>query len=334
MKRVGALALAIFLVLAALWIRDRRDGGGGGGEAGGGRRLACSTEVARACQELAEAHDLDLTVEPSGATEARLVGLSPGADPEFDVWLVASPYAEVATTTLAAAGRGELLGAASGPVAHSPLGFWIHESRAGVLQAHCGGLVSWSCLLAAGGRRWEDIGGQAAWGPLKPHVSPATESQGLLALGAATVAVVGADADSLAVEESAELGAALSALSRSRVKAELPAGAALSRMLAVGPAEVDLVIALEAEGSRFGANATSRARLIYPAPETGSAVVALPRAGKGKGVEDLMELISDEAGEALARHGWKPGPPPVAATGGNPPVGGLLAVRRIWGEIR
>lgn len=334
MKRLGALVLAVLVVMAAMWIRDRRDSGPGD-TLGAGNRLTCSTELARACEALVAEHDdLALTVEAAGATETRLAGLGPGADPGFDAWLVAGPYDKVARTTLTAASRADLLGAASAPLAHSRLGFWVHASRSTALEAHCGGAVSWACLLSAAGRQWDELGGEGLWGPLKPHIADPSESQGLLALGAATVAVAGAEADGLAVEESAELGAGLTALARSRAKPTVPSGAALSRMLAVGPAEVDVVIALEAEGSRFGANATSRARLIYPAPEAGSAVVALPRAGSGKGVEDLMELLDEKAGEVLARHGWASGGPPAATSGGTPPVGALLAVRRLWGEIR
>ena len=332
MKRFGALLLSVGLVAAALWLRGRLDDPRGTDDSGDARRITCATEVYRACEALAAEHsELEITTEDAGDTTSRLASLSPGADPGFDVWLTTTPFSAIAGESLGAAAAVSPLGPSSGPLGHARLGFWVHQTRAAALEAHCG-QVGWPCLLAAAPKRWEAIGGDPAWGPLKPHIDEPNGSGGLLALGNAAAVLVGADADALAVEENAAFVGAITGLAQARVKPGLESGAALTRMLAGGPAEVDIVIALESEGARFGAAATSKARLIYPSPVAASVAYALPRSGGGKGLEKLMELIEEDAPGALRATGWRPGAGPDAE--GFPTLGGLLSIKRIWEEIR
>lgn len=332
MKRVGALVLAVGLVAAALWLRGRLDAPEGGGSSRDASRITCATEVYRACEALAAEHtELEIITEDAGDTAARLAGLAAGTDPGFDVWLTTTPFSAIAGESLGAAAAVSPLGQSSGPLGHARLGFWVHQTRAAALEAHCG-QVGWSCLLAAAPQRWEAIGGDPAWGPLKPHIDEPNGSGGLLALGNAATTLVGVDADALSVEENAAFVGAVTGLARARVKQGLESGAALNRMLAGGPAEVDIVIALESEGARFGAAATTKARLIYPSPVAASVAYALPRAGGGEGLENLMELIEENAPGALRATGWRPGAGPNAE--GLPTLGGLLSIKRIWEEIR
>lgn len=332
MKRFGALLLSVGLVAGALWLRGRLENPRGEGESGDASRITCATEVYRACEALAGEHsELEITAEDAGDTTSRLASLSPGADPGFDVWLTTTPFSAIAGESVGAAGTASPLGTSSGPLGHARLGFWVHQSRAAALEAHCG-QVGWSCLLAAAPKRWEAIGGDPAWGPLKPHIDEPSGSGGLLALGNAAAVLVGADADALAIEENAAFVGAITGLARARVKKGLESGAALNRMLAGGPAEIDIVIALESEGARFGDAATSKARLIYPSPVAASVAYALPRAGGGKGLENLMELIEKDAPKTLQSTGWRPGAGPDAE--GFPTLGGLLSIKRIWEELR
>lgn len=332
MKRLGALVAAVALVVAAVWIRGRLEGGDGGAGPAGGSRLTCATEVYRACEALvADNPDLQVTTEDAGTTERRLATLDPDSDPGFDVWLTTTPYSEIAPTTTPSPSAGRL-GEPSPPLAHARLGFWVEQSRAPALEAHCAGQVDWSCLLSAVPNRWEAIGGDPAWGPLKPHIDDPSGSAGLLALGNAAAVLIGPDADALAVEENSAYIAAITGLSRARVKENLESGAALNRMLAAGPAEIDVVIALESEGARFGEAAAARAQLIYPSPVAVAVVQAVPRSGEDKRLEKLMELVKEQAPEALRSTGWRPGAGP--RVDGMPSLGGLLSIRRIWEEIR
>jgi hypothetical protein len=332
-KRLGALVLAVVLVVAALWIRGRIGSGPGGGSESASR-LTCASELAAACDRLGQEHGLEVTVEPAGETAAHLQSLAAGADPEFDVWLTVGPYDEVVTTALATARRDDVLGKPTPALGHSPLGFFVHQSRAGALEAHCGGSVAWACVLSAVGRQWGDIGGDPLWGPVKPHLEDPDRSAGLLALGNAAAALVGPEADDLDISENAAFLTSLDTLARTRVKPELDAGAALARMLAAGAAEIDFVVGLESSGHRFAQTLPDRARLLYPSPVAGAAVVALPRTNAGRGVDKLMERLREDAPEALGDLGWRAGAPPAASAQARVGVGGLLRLRSLWNEAR
>ncbi len=225
MKRLGALVLSVVLVIAALWIRGRLDGKSDGGGQAAQNRITCATEVYRACELLVqEDPDLRITTEDAGDTTARLATLGPGEDPGFDVWLTTTPFADLARETTGSSGSSNPLGTSSPPLGHARLGFWVDQSRAATLESHCGGQVGWACLLSAVPNRWEAIGGDPAWGPLKPHIDEPSGSAGLLALGNAATVLAEPGADSLAIEENSAYIGAITGLARARVKETLGVG--------------------------------------------------------------------------------------------------------------
>lgn len=335
MKRLGALVAAVLLVVVALWVRGRLGGDGvrlGGGAPSG--TILCATEVARACEALrGEYPGVATRIEAAGATAQAVGGGTKGAA-DFDVWLVAQPYADVATELLQAATGASPLGAASKPIAHSRLAFFVHESRAAAFRAHCGATPGWRCLLSGvSAPSWESIGGGATWGKVKPYLADPLEGSGLLALGGAAVGVIEPPVDGAAIRDSPEFAGALASLKRAQALAGRPPSAALTQMLAAGPSVTDIVIALESERDRFGASALSKATLIYPAPVVSAEVVAVPRRGSDK-AEALMELLTGDAGrEALTSTGWRAGPAP-AGQKNSPSVGSHIVLRQIWEEIR
>lgn len=71
------------------------------------------------------------------------------------------------------------------PVAESPMVLLVQADRAPVLEAHCGGTITWQCLHAAvtnaGG--WRSLGGDPGWGLVKfKHANPIQVNSGLLSL--------------------------------------------------------------------------------------------------------------------------------------------------------
>lgn len=334
MKRVGALVAAILLVVVALWVRGRI-GGGDGIKLGGGAttgKVICATELARACEAIDTAEPgIEIVIEPAGVTAQALAD---GTATDFDVWLVAQPYAAFATELMKASTGRTPIGAASPPVAHSRLGFYVHTSRAETLKNHCGGAVGWGCLLDAVSKgSWQAIGGDATWGPLKPHLAEPSEVTGLLALGGAAAAVIEPPVDSGAIQDSVNFAGALSSLKRARTLQQRPSAAALTQMLATGASVTDVVVALGAERDRFPAAAASKATLLYPAPVVSAEVVAVPRRGSEQAA-DLVDLLTGDTGrDALTETGWEPGAAPTAQRN-SPSPGAHVVLRNVWEEIR
>ena len=335
MKRLGALVAAVLLVVVALWVRGRLgDSGGlqlGGGDASG--TVICATELTRACESLREKHpNVDFRIQSAGYTAFAIDGVHPGG-PDFDVWLAPQPWAGFAAELLRDGGAASL-GAPSKPVAHSRLAFYVHQSRAAAFTAHCGPTPGWRCLFSAvAAPSWESVGGQAAWGKVKPYIARPLEASGLLALGGAAAGMLEPPIDGAVIRDSSELVGSLSSLKRAQALSDRPPSAALTQMLAAGPSVTDVVVALESERDRFGAAAASKATLLYPAPVVSAEIVAVPRRGS-ENAESLLELLAGDAGkEALTSTGWESGAAP-AARKNSPSVGSHITLREIWEEIR
>ena len=335
MKRLGALVAAVILVAVALWVRGRLGGDGitlGSGPATG--TIACATEVLDACEAIRAEHpELEIYIEATGATTDGLVAARPDVTGEFDVWLAPQISAAVAAELLEASSEPSPLGTPSKPIAHSRLGLYVHQTRAPVLAGHCGGTVGWGCLLSAVSTgSWQAIGGDPSWGPVKPHLDP-QESSGVLALGGAAVGVLPTPVDGAAIRDNATFAGALASLKRARVLTGQASFGALLQMLAVGPSVADVVVALESARNRIPAPAASKATLLYPAPVVSAEIVVVPRRGS-ENAEDLVELLTGDAGkEALTSTGWESGAAP-AARKSSPSVGSHIVLRQIWEEIR
>ncbi|OWY63394.1 hypothetical protein B7486_53375, partial [cyanobacterium TDX16] len=73
MRRVGAVLLAVVMIVGALLVRDLviegDEGGSGSSSASGPLRLVCATEVRAACEQLADQEDdVEVTVAAAGTT--------------------------------------------------------------------------------------------------------------------------------------------------------------------------------------------------------------------------------------------------------------------------
>ncbi|MGH9176927.1 MAG: hypothetical protein ACRD0N_00015 [Acidimicrobiales bacterium] len=323
--RLLALLAAVAMVVGAVAVRNRIDDKEERQEAT--LRLVCATELRAVCDDLAadDDHTVVATVEPAATTAGRLSALGPGRRAGLDGWLVPYPWPEVMSEARERAGSDTLL--APGPVlARSPVVLAMWPDRAEVLAARCeGGAPEWKCLGEAAGQRWEAIGGNPAWGPVKPGHLPPSTATGLTVLGAAAAAWFGrADLSSADLDDDGFRGWL------ARLERAVPATPAptLENMLVRGPSTFDAVGALEAEAGPVLARSARAAKpdLLYPAPvATADVVLASP---PGRLADLLAELVGGAVGRrSLAQAGWRVEGQPrvqgVPATPALPPGNGL-----------
>ena len=244
-----ALVAAVVMVVGSIAVRSRLDEGNGGaaglGDGGGaGLRLVCSNELADACADLARRSDgaVRFTVEQAGVTAARLSKDDEGGPGAvLDGWLVPAPWPAIVAGARRSAGLVPL--PEPGPVlARSPLVLAAWPDRAAALRPRCpGGEVDWRCWGDAAGQPWPSLGGQPAWGQVKPGHAPATEAVGLLTLAAATAGFFkDAGVAPIDVQENDAYRAWLNRLEEA-VPTFRPAGTPLRDMLLKGPLTFDVV---------------------------------------------------------------------------------------------
>jgi hypothetical protein len=341
--RLLAVLATVAMVLGAIAVRDRIDDRDGAGPTT--VALICATELVSVCERLEAEGDgdgrLSVTVEPAGVTATRLSG---GPLTGVDGWLVTRPWAETVRAARERAGLEPALGVGA-VVARSPVVLAVWPDRADALRRHCpGGRIEWVCLGDRAGQRWEELGGQAAWGLVKPgHADPGHEATGLVVLGAAATGFFGnADFSRVEIDEDDRFRAWLARLERAVPTFRPSGGTPLQDMLLKGPAAFDVVGTTEAEGRVLLAAAarSDKPVLLYPAP-VATADVVLASAGPDRGSQRLADLIRAEAGrQALVDGGWRVGrtapagaAPPLPPGPGLPDAGVLQALLQAWREV-
>lgn len=179
-KRLGAIVLAAALIGGALLVRralDDDDDSGGGGSGSGPTTVVCIPELESACRQLAADDDgVQLTIEDAGATYERVVA-DPASAP--DAWVTLHPWPGMASRA-ATLGGGDEPFPTTVAVARGPFAAVGRTARWNVLAAHCGE-VTWRCVGEVAGQPWTSIGGEQAWGVIKPsHADAALSASGLL----------------------------------------------------------------------------------------------------------------------------------------------------------
>ncbi|HUP69852.1 MAG TPA: hypothetical protein VM142_08550 [Acidimicrobiales bacterium] len=341
--RLLAFVAAIAMVAGAVAVRNRMDDKEE--RATTVLRIVCATELAPACEAMAEDEEtgrLEVTVEPAAETAERLSTGPEGATAsrQIDGWLVTAPWPAIVAEARGRAGLEPLVSA--GPVlARSPVVMAVWPERGIVLARHCKvPEVTWRCLGDNAGRRWEELGGQPTWGPLKPGHPEVSSATGLPVLGAATAGyfgradVVRSDLDDDGYRDWL-----------TRLERSIPSRFAspLEDMLLAGPAAFDAVGAVEAEAAPLLARSArpEKPQLIYPAPVATVDVVfaSLP----GRRAELVADVVTGSVGaKALAASGWRvqgqrlaPGVTAVPAlppSSGLPDPGVLEALRQVVRE--
>lgn len=339
MRRLLALVVAVGLVVGAVWVRGRIDEeGGDGGRAGGGDRaatLVCVTELATVCEAVAgQEPDLEVRIEEEAVTEQALTGADTVDD--VDAWLTFTPFALVVDEQRRRAGRFAVLDEPTDVLAWSPLVVAVWNDRRDVLAARCGGDITWSCVGDVSGLPWSDLGGPAAWGPVKPgHPTPGTTAVGLLVLAQATGSFFGTSAYASNDFTDPGFRAWFERLERGIPGFPTPPRTPLDEMLSKGPATFDLTGSTEAAAVPAIERSRDRDRLtvLYPSPTAVAEVVLAPIAGADAGgrVRDLF--TSDDTLAAFADAGWQTDPAGRPADDGLPAPGVLQALRALWDEV-
>jgi hypothetical protein len=344
-QRVGAAIAAVLLVLVALWIRGRIDESS---ETSPTVRLLCAAELEAACTDLADHSDVSVTVEPAGTTAQSLIALPDEQRPDFDAWLVPSPWPQM--VDVQRRGKRPLFTKPSDPIGRSPLVLVARADRAPVLQAtpSCNATVDWKCIGSVAGRSWTELpGGQAAWGTVKPGPGdPALSATALLVASQATSEFLDKTDYARDDLESDQYLDWVSGIERAVPKLPPTAASPFAEMVQQLPtATYDVVGTTEAEAGPGIADAAPDRRraltLLYPEPVVTAdvvlaAVAASPSRDDAEGLADDANLAA-----ALAQHGWRvPGQPnargvrdtPALPRGSGLPTdpGSLVALQETW----
>ena len=346
MKRLAAVVVAVGLVVGAVLIRGRIDDAGDGGGGGGGDtlRLVCGTDLAAACELLAEQDDsIEVTVQDEGTTADRL-SLAETEEAGFDAWLTAGPWPAVVADNRGQAGaEPAVLGKASDVLARSPATIVALDDRAAALAASCGAAVTWACIGGVAGLPWTQAGGQAAWGAVKPGLQPPGSGAGLVALSQAVSSEVGTTSYASNDFEDPAVSAWFDQLVGQAKRNRSPGQTPLQRFLVL-PASYGAVGSLEAESGPSVAKAANRSDLqvIYPEPVATADVALAPAAGTE--VADVVDRIGAERlSDALAATGWRVsgrdtapgvgGGPALPDGAGLPGPGVLQFLRDRWEQV-
>ena len=321
--RAFAIAVAIVLVAGAFFVRREVIEDDSAGDSGGGRarELVCATELSALCTTYAaEDAPVSVTIEDAGVTLDRLAAL--GEDDDVPLWLTVEPYPAM-VDAIRASTNADPLAFTSTPLGASQLGVALPaDGRLDVLEAACAAEPLWRCIGENAGVPWVDLGGESAWGTMRPAFGDVEQSA--LALGSFAASVAGYFGDAEISRSRWESDAAfipwLRGLADSAGGVSLSGGTALGTM-ATRPSALDVaatadfeLAAVDADSQRFARN--------YPAPQMWlQAVLAVP--GGAAAPDDLAGELTQLAGDA----GWDEA---AAAATPLPSASTMLALRSLW----
>jgi hypothetical protein len=337
-----ALVVAVGMVVGALYVRGSLGGEGGGPLAPRDPlQLVCVTELKPVCDALA-GERVAVRSQDAGRTAGTLTA---GDEADADLWLTLAPWPTIVAETRTRAGADPLSEAEPIRIGRSPLMLVVWEDRAAVLAQRCRTDFSWRCVGRFAGGTWEDAGGDARWGRLKPgHADPTASAAGLLVLGQAVSDYLGtADFFTRDLDADDGFSAWFSDLERAVPNFGGPGSSPLQQMVQFGRGRFDVVGTTDAEAGPFLHRSADRARglIVRPAkPLVVAEVVLAPL--RPDGASRAGEIL-EPAQDALAAAGWQvegrdlaPGVSnvPLPDDAGTPSAGVLDALRSRWEEIR
>ena len=196
-----------------------------------------------------------------------------------------------------------------------------------VLASHCGGTATWACLGSVAGTPWTSIGGQAAWGDIKPaHENPQTTATGLLTFANATVSFFGRNDIGTADLQSDPYQEWVHRLERSIPYFGGAEGTPFERFLLLP--EINVVGTTEAEAEAGAGAHRPELTVAYPDPVAQADAVVVSSSGAPAPAKGAA---LDAMARALLANGWEE--PSEAPPGGLPAPGVLQALRQLWAEV-
>lgn len=349
MKRVGALAAALAMIAAAFAYRaaSEDDGTAGGGGSADGALVACVSDLADVCTALADLHGFEVEVVPFTATVDELAAVTDEDDVAFDAWIAPAPVVGMVIDARDRAGLPQVVRPGE-VVARSPLVLVAWSDRQEVLEAHCGSALDWSCIGEVADTPWAEVGGESAWGRVKPgHSTPSRSAVGLLVAGQATADRL--DRTDFASNDLSDPGfrSWFSVLEQTvdAVRPSTP-GEPVELMVRLGPSTYDVAGTTEATAVPLvarSANFRDRLTVSQPSPTTTVDLVVGVVGERDAGRAVAERIASAEATEVFRDAGWRvpdQAPPPalgsvgpLSESDGTTTPGALTALLSLWEEI-
>jgi hypothetical protein len=319
LKRIGALLVAVALVVGAILIRkaigdDSSDSQqSDGGSSNGAYSLICSTEFTDICGQLPDSYAV--TVEPAGVTLDRLATAQSSELP--DAWLTLDPFPAMLDEIRSRASNLPPSVKTTAPVATTEQVFALPADRAAAFQRECDTDPVGRCVGDLAGRKWSDLGATDVDGRVKPAINdPDNEAFGLLTFANA----VAGYHDRTSIDSTAWSGdSAFTSWLRNFVNnVGIIAGSTLNTML-VRESSVDVA-------------ATSTAEISTTPRASEDGVTTLP-ASPGFGTNATLATFGEDRDEVaeilttlLVGQGWER----PAADEAPLPASTFIALRQLW----
>lgn len=342
MKHVGAVVLAVVLVVAAIVVRNRLaddpvahvDPWTPESTA----TLVCADELANVCQALAASTPgLTVKMESVAVTEKRLITATDLDDLDFDAWLAPSSFPAMVTDQRSRALAPEILAPPSPVLARSPLTMVIWNELEEILTEACpGGEITWKCVGSIASTPWEEHGGDPSWGAITAgYASPENTATGLAVVAQATASWFGTTDFASNDFSDSDFRAWLQQLEHGIVNRPRAPRTPLDEMLTKGRATFDIVGETEAAALTkiTGSRSQHDLKILYPAPSETVEVVLVAMAGSEAAERLTGLLMSEDATNAFTAAGWQVGEETNGASFDVPRAGVLEALRNLWREL-
>jgi hypothetical protein len=312
-KRLGAIALAVILILGALVVRDQVIDDNDTDTPRAAREIVCVEDLRAACLALADAHeDLDIEIESAEQTLDDLVALE--APAEAAIWITMAPLPAM-LADLRSIENVPALETAQLPVVSSPIALVAAQERIDVLTQHCGGTLQWRCLGDVAGDEWSEIGGDETWETVRPAFSPIDSAIGLLGVADATAGYFGSRT---IVTDDVDFTRWASDVAEAVLSSSRPPDSAIATIQRRASA-LDIAVGAAAELSDSTLDRFTRQ---YADPMIrADVVVVVP-----EGVSPPHD-VTDELAQYLRAQGWEA---PSSETNPLPPAPQMYAIREAW----
>ncbi len=322
MKRLGAVVLAVGMIVAALAWRSRGSGEApraGIDDQSGPVVVVCGSDNSAVCDSLRDRLDASRFTVRSVAPLDTVAALNSQEDPDWSYWVTSEIWVQSAISQPGSAER--ISAQSSVELGSSPTSLVMAKERSVPLAAHCGGVIDWACIFNNAGKNWADLGGNSAWGQLKLGVGPSSTSDGRLALAGFALAGLPAGADTTDLSVADSFRTQLSNASSSNKAAPDQLGRFLTT-----PAFASVILSSKAQFRVADAANSSKFVVSTPEPALLDRLMVVPRAGSAAAPPPSAELLKALSSVA-ADQGWEPG----SATAADLPSAGLLdQLAQLW----